>query len=52
MSLEDLDVRLTTITDEGLRAVGSLSLLKKLWLDDCGGISDQAVESLSVPNVY
>ena len=51
-SLKKLFVSQTNITEEGLRAVGLLPLLKSLWLYGCKGISEQAVESLSVPNVH
>ena len=51
-SLEELNVRYTIITDEGLRVVGSLPLLKTLYLSGCEGISDQAVEALSIPIVH
>ena len=50
-SLEDLIVRETNISDEGLRAVDSLPLIKSLDLESCRGISRVQDPPLSNPVV-
>ena len=50
--LEELHVNGTDITDEGLRTVDSLPLVKTLWLNECYNISDQAVEALSISKMH